>query len=65
MKSRPVHLVSSSAHFCNGALGAIAETLSAGEGSAVVAYAVLLLASDEASFITGVALPIDGGRSIR
>lgn len=30
-----------------------------------VAYAVLYLASDEASFVTGVALPIDGGRSIR
>jgi NAD(P)-dependent dehydrogenase (short-subunit alcohol dehydrogenase family) len=30
-----------------------------------VAYAMLFLASDEAGFITGVALPIDGGRSIR
>lgn len=30
-----------------------------------VAYAVLFLASDESAFITGVALPIDGGRSIR
>ncbi len=30
-----------------------------------VAHAILFLAGDEASFITGVALPIDGGRSIR
>jgi NAD(P)-dependent dehydrogenase (short-subunit alcohol dehydrogenase family) len=30
-----------------------------------VANAVLFLASDEASFITGITLPIDGGRSIR
>ncbi len=30
-----------------------------------VAYAALFLASDEASFITGVVLPLDGGRHIR
>jgi NAD(P)-dependent dehydrogenase (short-subunit alcohol dehydrogenase family) len=30
-----------------------------------VVYAMLFLASDEASFITGVVLPIDSGRSIR
>ena len=30
-----------------------------------VAYAALFLASDEARFITGVLLPVDGGQSIR
>ena len=30
-----------------------------------VANAALFLASDEASFITGVALPVDGGASVR
>jgi NAD(P)-dependent dehydrogenase (short-subunit alcohol dehydrogenase family) len=30
-----------------------------------VAYAILFLACDESSYISGVALPIDGGRSIR
>jgi NAD(P)-dependent dehydrogenase (short-subunit alcohol dehydrogenase family) len=30
-----------------------------------VAYAALFLASDEARFITGVALPVDGGQCAR
>ena len=30
-----------------------------------VAHAALFLASDEARFITGVALPVDGGQSAR
>jgi NAD(P)-dependent dehydrogenase (short-subunit alcohol dehydrogenase family) len=30
-----------------------------------VAYAALFLASDEANFITGVALPVDGGLNVR
>ena len=30
-----------------------------------VAYAALFLASDEANFITGVTLPVDGGASVR
>jgi len=30
-----------------------------------VAYAALFLASDEAKFITGVMLPVDGGQSAR
>jgi NAD(P)-dependent dehydrogenase (short-subunit alcohol dehydrogenase family) len=31
----------------------------------VVAYAALFLHSDESAFITGVALPVDGGQSAR
>jgi NAD(P)-dependent dehydrogenase (short-subunit alcohol dehydrogenase family) len=30
-----------------------------------VAYAALFLASDEAGFITGAVLPVDGGQSTR
>jgi NAD(P)-dependent dehydrogenase (short-subunit alcohol dehydrogenase family) len=30
-----------------------------------VAYAALFLASDEARFITGVVLPVDGGQGVR
>jgi NAD(P)-dependent dehydrogenase (short-subunit alcohol dehydrogenase family) len=30
-----------------------------------VAHAALFLASDEAGFVTGVALPVDGGQSAR
>jgi len=30
-----------------------------------IAYAALFLASDEAKFITGVALPVDGGQTAR
>jgi NAD(P)-dependent dehydrogenase (short-subunit alcohol dehydrogenase family) len=30
-----------------------------------VAYAALFLASDEAKFITGIILPVDGGQSAR
>jgi NAD(P)-dependent dehydrogenase (short-subunit alcohol dehydrogenase family) len=30
-----------------------------------IAYAALFLASDEAKFISGVSLPVDGGASVR
>jgi NAD(P)-dependent dehydrogenase (short-subunit alcohol dehydrogenase family) len=30
-----------------------------------IAHAALFLASDEAAFITGVALPVDGGQTAR
>jgi NAD(P)-dependent dehydrogenase (short-subunit alcohol dehydrogenase family) len=30
-----------------------------------VAHAALYLASDEAAFVTGVLLPVDGGQSVR
>jgi NAD(P)-dependent dehydrogenase (short-subunit alcohol dehydrogenase family) len=37
----------------------------AGKTAIVVANAALFLASDEANFITGIALPVDGGSSLR
>ena len=40
--------------------------LSGGMGTAWdIAHAALFLASDEAKFITGVILPVDGGQSAR
>ena len=50
----------------HGGMGRITATIEGRFGRPEeVAAAILLLASEEASFITGVALPVDGGRSVR